>query len=106
MKKLKTVQQGDVLLRRITKMPAGEQKVISKGKLVLAEGEVTGHYHGIEETDSELIQIGEKMLLKLEGPATLTHQEHGHIKLDKGLYEIGRVQEYDWFSKMTRQVVD
>ena len=106
MKKIQTAQQGDVLLRRITKLPEGERKVIAKGKLVLAEGEVTGHYHGIEESESELIEIGGKMLLDLKGPATLTHQEHGHIKLDKGLYEVGRVQEYDYYSKMVRKVVD
>lgn len=101
-----TAQQGDVLLKRIDKLPEGEQKVIAKGKLVLAEGETTGHYHGIEESESELIQIGEKMLLKLENQAVLTHQEHGHITLDKGLYEVGRVREYDYYSKMVRQVAD
>ena len=101
-----TAQQGDVLLKRIDKLPEGEQKVISKGKLVLALGETTGHFHGIEESESELIQIGEKMLLKLENQATLTHQEHGHITLDKGIYEVGIVQEYDYYSKMVRKVVD
>ena len=101
-----TAQQGDVLLNKLTKLPNGEAKVISKGKMVLAEGEVTGHYHGIEETDSELIQIGEKMILNLKNTATLFHQEHNPITLEPGLWEVGRVQEYDYFSMMQRPVAD
>jgi len=102
----KTAQQGDVILRRLNKMPAGEQKVLAKRHLVLAEGEVTGHSHVIEEDESELIQIGEQIILKLEEQATLVHQEHGPITLDKGLWEVGRVQEYDYLSQMKRPVMD
>ena len=99
-------QQGDVLLKKLTAFPAGERKIISKNKMVLAEGETTGHFHGIEESDSELIQIGDVMVMDLKSSATLTHQEHGPITLDAGLWEVGRVQEYDYFSKMKQQVVD
>jgi len=101
-----TAQQGDVVLRRIKSLPEGEQKVIARKKLILAEGEVTGHYHGIEEEDSELIQIGDKILMNLANTATLTHQEHGPITLEPGLWEVGRVQEYDYYAKMKRQVQD
>lgn len=73
---------------------------------MLAEGEVTGHFHGIEEDESELIQIGEKILLKLAKAATLRHQEHKPITLEPGLWEVGIVQEYDYFSKMVKKVVD
>lgn len=99
-------QQGDVLLRKIDTLPKGDVKVISKGKMVLAEGEVTGHYHGIEESESELIQIGEKILLNLKNTATLTHQEHHNITLEPGIWEVGKVQEFDYFSMMQRPVVD
>lgn len=99
-------QQGDVLLRKIDRIPKGDVKVISKGKMVLAEGEVTGHYHGIEESESELIQIGEKILLNLKNTATLTHQEHHAITLEPGIWEVGKVQEFDYFSMMQRPVVD
>ena len=101
-----TAQQGDVILKKITQLPEGNKKVISKGKMVLAEGEVTGHFHGIEEDESELIQIGEKILLKLAKTATLRHQEHKPITLEPGLWEVGIVQEYDYFSKMVKKVVD
>ena len=86
-------------------MPSGKQKSISKKRLVLAHGE-SGHSHVIEDDEAELIQIGERMLLKLDRAATVVHEEHGPITLEPGIWEIGRVKEYDWFSKMERQVVD
>lgn len=99
-------QQGDVVLRKIKTMPAGEQKIVSSRRCVLAEGEVTGHCHAVEQSDAELIQIGERMLLKLGKAATVTHQEHKPIRLSPGIWEIGRVQEYDYFTKMARPVQD
>ena len=104
-----TAQQGDVILKRIAKLPTGTQIAIKKntnGEMVLAEGETTGHYHGILERDSELLTINNKVYLNLKENATLTHQEHHHIDLEAGIWEVGRVQEYDYFSKMVRKVVD
>ncbi len=102
----KTAQQGDVLLRKVSVLPEGERKLISKQRLVLAEGEVTGHYHGVEEMNSEMFSIGNKVFINLAQNATVTHQEHGPITLDKGLWEVGRVQEYDYFAQMKRPVMD
>lgn len=99
-------QQGDVVGRKLESLPDGEQKLVSRKRLVLAEGEHTGHSHTIEDDDAELIQIGERMLLKLTKQATVTHQEHGPITMEPGIWEIGRVKEYDWFQKMERQVMD
>ena len=98
-------QQGDVIGRRLDAMPIGQQKVISKSRLVLAHGE-SGHSHVVEDSEAELIQIGERMLLKLAKQATVVHEEHKPITLEPGIWEIGRVQEYDWFSWMQRQVID
>lgn len=101
----KTHQQGDVLLRRLVTIPNGEQKIIGRKMLVLAHGE-SGHSHVLEDDEAELIQIGERMLLKLTKEATVKHQEHLPITLSPGIWEIGRVKEYDWFSQMERQVID
>lgn len=101
----KTAQQGDVILRKLESMPQGEVKKITRKKLILAHGE-SGHSHVIEDNDAELIQIGERMLLRLERSATVTHEEHKPITLSPGIWEVGRVREYDWFSKMERQVMD
>jgi hypothetical protein len=104
-----TAQQGDVILKRIDNLPLGKRIKINKndkGEMVLAEGETTGHYHGILEQDSELLTIDNKVYLNLKENATLTHQEHHHIELEAGIWEVGRVQEYDYFSKMVRPVAD
>ncbi len=98
-------QQGDVLLRKLESMPEGKRKVIARITLVLAHGE-SGHSHVIEDDEAELIQIGERMLLKLTKVATVTHEEHKPITLSPGIWEIGRVTEYDWLSRMERQVID
>lgn len=101
-----TAQQGDVILRKLKAFPEeGERKIIGNKTLVLAHGE-NGHSHVIEDEDAELIQIGERMLLNLERAATVTHPEHKPIKLSPGIWEIGRVTEYDWISRIERQVVD
>jgi hypothetical protein len=109
MKKYKTAkctwQQGDVLGVKLDKIPTGNQKIISRQKLVIAHGE-SGHSHVVEDDEAELIQIGERMILKLEKSATIIHEEHKPIRLEKGIWEIGRVQEFDYFKLMKRQVID
>lgn len=100
-----TAQQGDVVLKKLSAMPVGEQKIISTKRMVVAHGE-SGHSHVIEDDEAELIQIGERMLLKLAKEATITHEEHKKITLSPGIWEVGRVQEFDYFSMMQRQVVD
>jgi hypothetical protein len=100
-----TAQQGDVLARKLNEMPCGDQKSIAKRRCVLAHGE-SGHSHVVEDDEAELIQIGERMLLKLGRAAIVKHEEHGHQTLSPGIWEIGRVQEYDYWSKMARRVID
>ena len=101
----KTFQQGDVIGRKLEAMPAGEQVKLGRNRLVVAHGE-SGHSHVIEDDEAELVQIGDRMLLNLKKKATLVHEEHKPITLEPGVWEIGRVKEYDYFQHMERQVVD
>lgn len=105
-KATKKCQQGDVVLRRLDAMPEGEAKTVSRNRCVLAEGESTGHAHVVEESDAELIQIGDRMLLRLAKAATVVHEEHKPIVLGPGIWEVGRVQEFDYFTQMARTVAD
>ncbi len=100
-----TAQQGDVKFRKLSAMPEGEVKNVTRKRLVLAHGE-SGHSHVVEDDEAELIEIGERMLLKLTRSATVTHEEHKPIRLSPGIWEVGKVEEYDYFSKMSRQVMD
>ncbi len=86
-------------------MPSGTAVNLSRKRLVLAHGE-SGHSHVIEDDEAELIQIGERMLLKLTKFATVVHEEHKPITLAPGIWEIGRVKEYDYFQHMARNVMD
>lgn len=98
-------QQGDVCLRKLKAMPEGERKIVSLKRCVLAHGE-SGHSHIVEQDDAELIQIGERMLLSIKEPAEVVHEEHKTHRLSPGIWEIGRVQEWDYLSKMARPVQD
>lgn len=109
------LQQGDVIAIKLQDNYLNNKnfEIIRDKKnrgIVLAEGEVTGHYHGIEcdESDAELIKIGEEMLLNVKNLAgvTLKHQEHNPIHFDQGIWQIGQVVEKDWLSGMVNKVVD
>jgi hypothetical protein len=68
--------------------------------------QTTGHYHGLMEPTSELLEINGIRILNLKKKATLKHQEHKPITLDAGIWQVGIVNEYDYFSQMKRNVVD
>jgi len=97
-------QQGDVILRKVTKNLKEGKKL---DHLVLAEGEATGHNHRITEGIASLIMLDKILHLEVfSETAKLEHQEHNEIILPKGKYEIGIVKEYDPFEDEIRQVRD
>jgi hypothetical protein len=103
------VRQGDVLLVPITEIPKAAKRASSKHRrLVLAEGEVTGHHHSIAERPGvELLEVpsqNELFLLVKEGDALLEHQEHATITLKPGAYRVIRQREYS--PEEIRQVAD
>lgn len=86
-------RHGDLLVEAIAEIPAGARKL---HHLVLAEGELTGHSHRIQERDAaELFEQTGQLYLRVTGPlATLVHQEHGPIELPQGCYRAWRQREY------------
>lgn len=71
-------------------------------RIVLAEGESTGHAH---------IAIGEDLefnagVLSAPKGARVVHEEHKEIVLPPGKFEVGRVQEYDHFTEEAKNVQD
>jgi len=91
------VRQGDVLLVPIKEVPEGCKPVRRVGgRVILAEGEVTGHHHAISDTDVALV-IGEMERRFLEvgnAGATLVHDEHAGIAVAPGRYEVLVQVEY------------
>jgi hypothetical protein len=92
-------RQGDILLVPVENLPDGLTEVPREnGKIVLAEGEVTGHLHAIDSPEAmfmaeDLEQI-EGRFLVIEAEVALKHPEHDTITLDPGLYEVRRQREY------------
>lgn len=96
-------RHGDVLLRRIAKIPANKKQV----KPVLALGEVTGHSHVLDNYGTICFADNEKDLAdfaQVESPAKLTHQEHSTIVLPPGNYE--KLYQVEDTSKEVRPVQD
>lgn len=101
-------QQGDILLQQIPALPQGAQaKQRSPGRIVLAEGEVTGHAHAIEEAEGvQLYTMDQLLYLVVDHEVTVTHEEHGAVMLPAGTYQVGIVQEYDYLAEEARKVRD
>ena len=88
-------RQGDVLIERIEDSgQTGKAIPRENGRIVLAHGEVTGHAHAIATKDAELFTVDDKVFLRMIGVGELTHEEHGVVTLDRGLYRVTRQSEY------------
>lgn len=102
------IQQGDVLLKRIDRLPEGEctgdEQTASR---ILAYGEVTGHAHRIEnEAGTEVVRILGKLYLVAKEEARLRHEEHRPVIIPPGVYEVNIVRETDHLEGVVRQVAD
>ena len=99
-------QQGDIIIKRTYKIPEDAKKVCKKRRgFVLAEGEATSHAHVIED----YIEMYEKngiLFIKVDKPVTVRHEEHKAVRLESGIYKVGRVREYDPFLEEVRNIKD
>lgn len=92
-------RQGDVLLRRINRIPASVKPVeLDNGRVVLAYGEVTGHAHAFGR-ENRVVMFRDDgssgvRYLEVKEPADLLHEEHSTITIPPGRYEIPPQREY------------
>jgi len=110
---MRQLQQGDILIQEIPQLPDGVQLVKPKnGKLVIAEGELSGHSHTIiaEKQKVNLYSFTRdgvpELYLQVQSPVIIEHQEHREQTIPTGIYKIGQVLEYDYFAETARQVRD
>src|SRR4051812_858659 len=96
-------RQGDVLISTVATIPRGATK---RPDCVLAEGELTGHSHRIEQpAAAELFEHEGTLYLRvLASQVNVIHQEHGPITLPQGLYAVWQQREYS--PQSTRRVKD
>lgn len=99
------LQHGDVILKSVI-IPNNLKSVETK-KIVLAEGEVTGHAHVITDIAKvDLFKNAGKTFIKVKSPVELKHEEHKTIVIQPGSYEIDQVKEYDPWADEIRNVKD
>lgn len=120
----KYYQQGDVLLKRVDQLPQGAVELPQVDR-ILQRGETTGHKHQflgntalkvyVDEASApadpaQVLRItevgGRRFIEVVESPALLSHEEHGPISVEPGLYELDIVREWDYFEGVLRQVAD
>lgn len=88
-------RQGDILLVPVTSIPNGATQVHRTGRLVIAEGEGSGHAHAMDEEEVGEWLLGPDRFIGVpEIGALLTHEEHGPIDLPGGAYRVVQQREY------------
>ncbi len=103
------VRQGDVLLVAVEAVPDGAVEQPRQGRLILAEGEATGHAHAIAERDAREFRVGDERFVLVRSAAQLIHEEHATIDLAPGAYRVVIQREYEPApigSQSWRRVVD
>ena len=87
-------RQGDILLRKIGKLPSG----LSKKDKIIAWGEATGHHHRFDENNKNVIVLTDtdgKQYVQVLEPSELIHEEHVNQIIPEGNYEVIQQREYD-----------
>lgn len=102
--------QGDVLFRRVEKVPAGAKSMPRNGAVVVAHSE-TGHHHAFPTGSSvELFTTTDPLVcyLRCEQSSVLEHlrpfDTHESISFSPGCYEVRRQRE--WTPEGWRRVED
>jgi hypothetical protein len=97
------IRQGDVLLVPVDSVPDAVVPVAREnGRLVLAEGEMTGHAHVIEAEQVELVtaEQANQLYLLVHGcdPVELLHEEHSTLPVEAGMYRVVQQRELGEFA--------
>lgn len=87
-------RQGDVLLNEVESIPEGIDAKDNNGRIILAEGEATGHAHVMQSRDVIARMVGISLYLQVIRETLLKHEEHGEIRVKPGNYQVIRQREY------------
>lgn len=87
-------RQGDVLLLQCDAIPSGAKHAKNRDRIVLANGEATGHAHAISTRYAQEYALANDRYLKITNFTNLVHEEHGPIMVPPGFYRVIRQREY------------
>ena len=93
------MRQGDVLLVPASLPDGAKKQKRQSGRLVLAEGEATGHAHAVLDRHVDLLVSADEaaeLYLLVHGTesATILHEEHAPVTVPPGTYRVQRQREY------------
>lgn len=93
-------RQGDLLIQQIDEIPPNVRRC---KRLVLAQGDATGHKHQIKDAKSARLYTSDRTLFVdvIGDEATIVHPEHGPIQLGRGKYKVWRQHEFTVFGLTT-----
>src|SRR6266508_2539292 len=87
-------RQGDVLLVQVDEVPKGAKQRLAK-RVILAEGEVTGHVHELVGGKVDVFEADAAVIfLEIMASPELRHAEHATQTIEPGIYEVRRQREY------------
>ena len=97
-------RQGDIYIESVSSIPEGAAE---KPDTVLADGELTGHQHRIQDIRSAIVFEGRGQLFVnvVAEDADVIHEEHGTIHLKRGMYRVWRQREYDPRLEVRQRIV-
>ena len=96
-------RHGDVLIQSCKGIPKDAKRL---PHCILAKGELTGHAHRVEGgRDAVLYEAADERYLEVTADtATVAHEEHGPVTLQRGTYRVWIQREYS--PEEIRRVVD
>lgn len=86
-------RQGDIFIETVGGVPVG---AVRKPEPVLAEGELTWHFHRAEDARAAAVyeHRGNLFLDVTADSVRVVHDEHGPILLSRGTYRVWRQREF------------
>ena len=100
-------RQGDILFVKQDEKPSGN--IIPRdphNRIVVAEGEATGHAHAIHEENVTMYrdEVLDRAWVVVDGTADVVHEEHDTVTLDAGTWTV--VYQRQYVRGQVRRVLD
>lgn len=101
-------RQGDILFVKANEAPSGDEVARdNQNRVVVAEGEATGHCHAIHHEAVKMFRdnkLDRTWIVVSDNAADVVHEEHDTITLDEGSWRI--IYQRQYVRGQVRRVLD
>ena len=94
-------RQGDILFTKVEGKAvnhdiSNQVERDERGRIVVAEGEATGHAHAIRDKQATMYRdpVLNRVWVVADEPVKVVHEEHGTIELDSGVWQVTYQRQY------------